>query len=76
MLLIGSPETCIRLIKRHQEFLPDLQYMILFFAYGSLSQQQVSHSMRLFAEEVMPEFTDTGVGKAAVNGHAAREDRA
>ena len=76
MLLIGSPETCIRLIKRHQEFLPDLQYMILFFAYGSLSQQQVSNSMRLFAEEVMPEFTDAGVGKAAVNGYAVQNEQA
>ena len=70
MLLIGSPETCIRLIKRHQEFLDDLQYMVLFFAYGSLSQQQIFNSMSLFAEEVMPEFTDTGVGEAEVTRRA------
>ena len=75
MLLIGSPDTCIRLIKRHQEFLEDLQYMILFFAYGSLSQQQVCRSMRLFAEEVMPEFSETAMAKTAGNGRVAREDR-
>jgi alkanesulfonate monooxygenase SsuD/methylene tetrahydromethanopterin reductase-like flavin-dependent oxidoreductase (luciferase family) len=57
MLLIGTPETAIRLIKRHQDFLEDLEYMILFFAYGNLTQEQVCNSMRLFAEEVMPEFT-------------------
>jgi alkanesulfonate monooxygenase SsuD/methylene tetrahydromethanopterin reductase-like flavin-dependent oxidoreductase (luciferase family) len=62
MLLIGSPETCIRQIQRHQEFLGDaLQYMILFFAYGNLTQTQVLNSMRLFAEEVMPEFADASV---------------
>ncbi len=59
MLLIGTPETAIRLIERHQEFLDDLKYMILFFAYGNLSHQQVCNSMRLFAEEVMPEFADS-----------------
>ncbi len=58
MLLIGTPETAIRLIKRHQEFLPQLQYMILFFAYGTLTQAQICNSMRLFAEEVMPEFSE------------------
>ena len=62
MLLIGSPQTCIRQIQRHQEFLGDaLQYLILFFAYGNLSQKQVLNSMRLFAEEVMPEFADVPV---------------
>lgn len=62
MLLIGSPETCIRQIKRHREFLGDaLQYMILFFAYGNLTQKQVLNSMRLFAQEVMPEFADAPV---------------
>ena len=73
MLLIGSPDTCIRLIKRHQEFLDDLQYMILFFAYGSLSQQQVCRSMRLFAEEVMPAFPEPEATGTAVNGRAAQE---
>ena len=62
MLLIGSPQTCIRQIKRHQEFLGDaLQYLILFFAYGNLSHKQVLNSMRLFAEEVLPEFADVSV---------------
>ena len=75
MLLIGSPETCIRLIKRHQEFLPDLQYMILFFAYGSLSQEQICNSMRLFAEEVMPEFPDVKESHPTVNGHSVQEER-
>ena len=73
MLLIGSPDTCIRLIKRHQEFLDDLQYMILFFAYGSLSQQQVCRSMRLFAEQVMPAFPEPEATGTAVNGRAAQE---
>jgi hypothetical protein len=35
--------------------------MILFFAYGNLTQTQVLNSMRLFAEEVMPEFADASV---------------
>ncbi len=62
MLLVGSPQTCIRQIKRHQEFLGDaLQSMILFFAYGNLTQKQVLNSMRLFAAEVMPEFVDISV---------------
>jgi alkanesulfonate monooxygenase SsuD/methylene tetrahydromethanopterin reductase-like flavin-dependent oxidoreductase (luciferase family) len=65
MLLVGSPKTCIEQIKRHQEFLGDaLQSMILFFAYGNLTQKQVLNAMRLFAEEVMPEFTDTPVSAA------------
>jgi hypothetical protein len=48
----GSPKTCIDQIKRRQEFLGDvLQYMILFFAYGNLTQKQVLNSMRLFVED-------------------------
>ena len=73
MLLIGSPETCVRLIQRHQEFLPDLQYMILFFAYGSLSQAQIRNSMRLFAEEVMPEFPEAAAHMSMVNGQSVQE---
>ena len=75
MLLIGSPETCVRLIQRHREFLPDLRYMILFFAYGSLSQAQIRNSMRLFAEEVMPEFTEVEARIPTVNGQGVREER-
>ena len=73
MLLIGSPETCVRLIQRHQEFLPDLQYMILFFAYGSLSQAQIQNSMRLFAEEVMPKFPDAEAHISVANGQGVQE---
>ena len=47
--------------------------MILFFAYGSLSQQQVCRSMRLFAEEVMPAFPEPAATGTAVNGRAAQE---
>ena len=47
--------------------------MILFFAYGSLSQAQIRNSMRLFAEEVMPEFPDAETRMPIVNGQSVQE---
>jgi alkanesulfonate monooxygenase SsuD/methylene tetrahydromethanopterin reductase-like flavin-dependent oxidoreductase (luciferase family) len=53
--VIGTPDTCIRQIRRLQEAMR-IDHFNCSFWFGDLSQAQVLRSMRLFAEEVMPAF--------------------
>ena len=53
MAVWGTPEDCIEKIKFYVESLHPEQLM-LNIASGSLAQERVLKSMRLFAEEVMP----------------------
>ena len=53
--VIGTPATCIRQIQRLQEAMR-IDHFNCSFWFGDLTQRQVLHSMRLFAEEVMPAF--------------------
>ncbi len=52
-LVIGTPETCIRQIKRVQE-LVGISHFNCSFWIGDLNQARVLRSMELFAREVMP----------------------
>jgi alkanesulfonate monooxygenase SsuD/methylene tetrahydromethanopterin reductase-like flavin-dependent oxidoreductase (luciferase family) len=54
-LIIGTPETVIRQIKRIQE-LVGIDHFNCSFWFGDLSQKRVLNSMDLFAREVMPAF--------------------
>ena len=54
-LIIGTPETVIRQIKRVQE-LVGMNHFNCSFWFGDLSQKRVLNSMDLFAREVMPAF--------------------
>jgi alkanesulfonate monooxygenase SsuD/methylene tetrahydromethanopterin reductase-like flavin-dependent oxidoreductase (luciferase family) len=53
--VIGTPDTCIRQIRRLQEAMR-IDHFNCSFWFGDLTQVQVLRSMRLFAEEVMPAF--------------------
>jgi len=53
--VIGTPDTCIRQLRRLQEAM-GIDHFNGSFSFGDLSQAQVLRSMRLFAEEVMPAF--------------------
>jgi alkanesulfonate monooxygenase SsuD/methylene tetrahydromethanopterin reductase-like flavin-dependent oxidoreductase (luciferase family) len=53
--VIGTPDTCIRQIRRLQEAMR-IDHFNCSFWFGDLSQTQVLRSMRLFADEVMPAF--------------------
>jgi alkanesulfonate monooxygenase SsuD/methylene tetrahydromethanopterin reductase-like flavin-dependent oxidoreductase (luciferase family) len=53
--VIGTPDTCIRQIRRLQEAM-GIDHFNCSFYFGDLKQDQVLRSMRLFAEEVMPAF--------------------
>jgi alkanesulfonate monooxygenase SsuD/methylene tetrahydromethanopterin reductase-like flavin-dependent oxidoreductase (luciferase family) len=53
--VIGTPDTCIRQIRRLQEAM-GIDHFNGSFWFGDLTQTQVLRSMRLFAEEVMPAF--------------------
>ncbi len=55
-LVIGTPETCIRQIKRVQE-LVGISHFNCSFWFGDLSQARVLRSMELFSKEVMPALT-------------------
>jgi alkanesulfonate monooxygenase SsuD/methylene tetrahydromethanopterin reductase-like flavin-dependent oxidoreductase (luciferase family) len=52
-LIIGTPDTCIRRIRRVQE-LVGISHFNCSFWFGDLSQKRVLDSMELFAREVMP----------------------
>jgi alkanesulfonate monooxygenase SsuD/methylene tetrahydromethanopterin reductase-like flavin-dependent oxidoreductase (luciferase family) len=53
--VIGTPDTCIRQIKRLQEAMRNDHFNCSFW-FGDLTQTQVLRSMRLFARDVMPAF--------------------
>ena len=54
-LVIGTPDTCIRQIKRLQE-LVGITHFNCSFWFGDLDQKRVLRSMERFAREVMPAF--------------------
>ena len=51
--VIGTPEQCIRQIKRLQDIM-GIDHFNCRFWFGDLKQSKVLKSMRRFAEEVMP----------------------
>ena len=52
-LVIGTPETCIRQIKRIDDAV-GISYFNCNFCFGDLDQKRVLRSMELFAKEVAP----------------------
>jgi luciferase family oxidoreductase group 1 len=52
-LIVGTPETCIRQIKRVQA-LVGISHFNCSFWFGDMSQDRVLRSMELFSKEVMP----------------------
>ena len=54
-LIIGTPDTCIRQLKRVQE-LVGISHFNCSFWFGDLEHGRVLRSMELFAREVMPAF--------------------
>lgn len=52
-LVIGTPETCIRQIKRINDAV-GISYFNCNFCFGDLDQKRVLRSMELFAKEVAP----------------------
>lgn len=54
-LLAGSPETAVETIKRVAAA-TGIEYLTFAFGWGDLTHDEIMQSMRLFAEEVMPEF--------------------
>ena len=53
--VIGTPDTCIRQIRRLQDVM-HIDHFNCSFWFGDLTQDQVLRSMRAFAGEVMPAF--------------------
>ena len=56
-VIFGSPETCVQRIRQYQE-MARVEHFNCSFWVGSLSQEQVLHSMELFARHVMPHLRD------------------
>lgn len=53
--VIGTPDTCIRQIRRLQDVM-HIDHFNCSFSFGDLSQDQILGSMRRFARDVMPAF--------------------
>ncbi len=54
--IIGTPDQCIAKLKSLQA--QGIKYFGCNFAFGCMPRDKVTAAMRLFAEEVMPEFAD------------------
>ena len=54
-LVIGTPDTCIRQIRRMRELVGNTHFNCSFW-FGDLEHARVLRSMELFAKEVMPAF--------------------
>ena len=54
-LVIGTPDTCVRQIRRLQEIM-HIDHFNCSFSFGDLPQDQILASMRRFAADVMPAF--------------------
>jgi alkanesulfonate monooxygenase SsuD/methylene tetrahydromethanopterin reductase-like flavin-dependent oxidoreductase (luciferase family) len=54
-LIVGTPETCVRQIKRVQDTV-GISHFNASFWFGDMDQPRVLGSMALFAREVMPAF--------------------
>jgi luciferase family oxidoreductase group 1 len=54
-LVIGTPETCIRQVKRLQQHV-GISHFNCSFWIGDMDQKRVLKSMELFSKEVMPAF--------------------
>jgi alkanesulfonate monooxygenase SsuD/methylene tetrahydromethanopterin reductase-like flavin-dependent oxidoreductase (luciferase family) len=53
--VIGTPDTCIRQIRRLQEVM-HIDHFNCSFSFGDLPQDQILTSMRRFARDVIPAF--------------------
>jgi alkanesulfonate monooxygenase SsuD/methylene tetrahydromethanopterin reductase-like flavin-dependent oxidoreductase (luciferase family) len=58
LYIAGSPATVRQEVRRHLE-ITGANYFVGSFAFGNLTAEQALNSMRLFADEVMPEFQST-----------------
>ena len=54
-LIVGTPDTCVRQIRRVQE-LVGISHFNCSFWFGDMDQARVLRSMELFSREVMPAF--------------------
>jgi len=55
---VGTPQQVIERLQRFRELYQPQEFMCWFNIGGMLSNEEGAHSMRLFAEEVMPHFQD------------------
>jgi alkanesulfonate monooxygenase SsuD/methylene tetrahydromethanopterin reductase-like flavin-dependent oxidoreductase (luciferase family) len=62
---IGSPETCAAFLQKYVD--AGFDQIILSAQYGTLTNEQIQRSLRLFAQEVLPRFSETA---AAMVGSA------
>ncbi len=53
---IGDPDQCVAKLKTFQQMFGPQEFMCWFNTGGLLPDKEVEKSMRLFAEEVMPQF--------------------
>jgi alkanesulfonate monooxygenase SsuD/methylene tetrahydromethanopterin reductase-like flavin-dependent oxidoreductase (luciferase family) len=56
MLIIGTPDTCIRQIKRLRQQV-GISHFNCNFWFGDMEQKRVLRSMEWFSKEVMPAVT-------------------
>lgn len=53
--LVGSPETCVRLIERYRDIM-GINYLLCMVDQGAMTNEQVLRSIDLLGEKVLPHF--------------------
>ena len=55
LFCVGSPATCVEFVQKHVD--AGIDQLIFPIQFGTLTNQQITDSVRLFTEEVMPKFS-------------------
>jgi len=56
LFCIGSPATCIEFVQKHID--AGIDQLIFPIQFGTLNNDQIMRSVRLFTDEVMPKFVN------------------
>ena len=55
MFCVGSPDTCAKFIQKYEDM--GVDHLIMMQQIGTMQNDDIQRSMRLFSSEVLPQFT-------------------
>ena len=55
LFCVGSPQTCIEFVQKHVD--AGIDQLVFPIQFGTLTNEQITSSVRLFTDEVMPKFS-------------------
>jgi alkanesulfonate monooxygenase SsuD/methylene tetrahydromethanopterin reductase-like flavin-dependent oxidoreductase (luciferase family) len=67
LFCVGTPDQCRKFVRGYAE--QDVDQLLLINQLGSLTNEQIQRSMRLFGTEVLPEFSESFAAGVAEGGY-------